>query len=136
MKLHAILILSAGLAATPALAQDHSGHAGMNHAQQGAASMLTASTPADGARLKAAPRALRMSFAHPVVLESLVVVDPAGKRTALKAPAGSRATHTVVLPALGRGAHVVEWRTSGGHAMQGRLSFTVAERAVMGGARR
>jgi len=122
------LATAAILFAGPALAQSHAGHAGMDHAkmQHGTGdSMLTSSAPADGARLQAAPKSLRLTFGHSVVLESAVLVDGRGKRSRLAVPSASGAAHTLALPPLGRGAHTVEWRTGGGHAMQGRLRFTV-----------
>jgi len=132
-RLRTSLAFLAALAATPGWAQTHAGHAGMDHAQHGdhaqhragAASMLTASVPTDGAKLRAAPRTFRLTFAHPVVIESAVLVDGRGKRSALRVPTASGATQSIALPSLGKGAYVIEWRTGGGHVMQGRSRFSV-----------
>jgi methionine-rich copper-binding protein CopC len=125
-----------GTAVTPAMdhsKMDHSkmNHGSMNHGQMqhGGAqnSMLKSSTPANGAVLQGSPATLALSFAHPVVLQNVTLVNAAGKTTKVAVPATAAATDTyqLKLPKLGKGAYTVNWNAGGQHVMSGRLSFQV-----------
>lgn len=117
-------IFAAALGAGPALAQ-HEHHG----AQAAEGSMLAASTPADGAVLDAAPRALALTFAHPVLLQTVSIVGPgdAPVRASFRRAAAPTMNYQIALPAdLAVGEYVASWNASGGgHAMQGTLRFTV-----------
>ncbi|MGD9815208.1 MAG: copper resistance CopC family protein [Hyphomonadaceae bacterium] len=125
------LLFAAALALAPAGAawadhnhghgQDHGGH---DAAQDG---MLAASTPADGAIVATAPRALALTFAHPVVLQTVAVTGPNGPvQASFRRPNAATLSYSIALPALGAGVYEARWTASGqGHAMSGVVRFTV-----------
>lgn len=90
------------------------------------------SDPADGAVLPVAPAQITMVFAKEVPLETatLQLIDGLGVRTELSPLAHGASSATVVasLPALASGAITVRWTLVGsdGHAITGRVNFTVA----------
>jgi len=97
---------------------------------------LDTSTPADGASVEQAPTEVVFVFAKDVPLDTLTVThtDPAGVRTELVGSRHGATTNEVVtpLPALAAGEHSVRWRLVGadGHAVTGRVQFTVAAAAT------
>lgn len=105
------------------------GMQGMDHGQTGMnGSMLTASDPADGATLAHAPNALRLTFMHPVMLQTVAITGPGDAPVAatFRRPTTPTAQYGIALPALGSGAYSVTWTASGmGHSMQGTLHFTI-----------
>jgi len=128
------LLFAAALALAPAGAawadhnhghgqQDHGGH-GDHAAQDG---MLAASTPADGAIVATAPRALALTFAHPVVLQTVAVTGPNGPvQASFRRPNAATLSYSIALPALAAGVYEARWTASGqGHAMSGVVRFTV-----------
>jgi hypothetical protein len=71
---------------------DQTNHSGAQHGGGPRASMLRGSIPADGAVLPAAPAALSLFFAHPVVLQNVTLVNAAGKTTKVAVPATTAPT--------------------------------------------
>lgn len=113
------LILAAALAlvATPVLAQEAHGDN---------AEVVTA--PADDAVLDAAPRALSLTFEHPVMLSQVQLHGPGHTAipVAFTATPTATAAYSIPLPVLSAGAYEVHWSGTGdGHAMEGTLHFTV-----------
>jgi copper transport protein len=98
---------------------------------------LVSSTPADGAQLDSPPVEITWVFDKTVPLDTLTVtlIDGSGVRTELKGsthgPAGDNEVVTP-LPELRPGAVSLRWRLVGpdGHAVTGRVQFTVAEVAA------
>lgn len=131
MKRFAFVALAAALVATPALAHQHGGHE--DHAQRGVASpaadaMLASSNPANGAVLAQAPRTLSLTFAHPVMLQTVAISGPneAPVRATFRRPTSPTASYAVALPELSPGRYTARWSASGhGHEMAGELSFTI-----------
>lgn len=111
----------------PAAAQvyDHTTHIpGMNHA------MLASSSPADGAILDQAPRALTLTFIHAVKLQTLTVTNANGVAVPVTwdRPTHPIPTHRIALPALASGAYRVSFTatgTGGIDTMPGVVRFTV-----------
>lgn len=130
MKQLVSVVAAAVLAATPAMAQ-HSGHGGHTAppvASQSSDDMLASSNPTDGAVLAEAPRALSLIFAHPVMLQTVVITGPndAPVRGTFRRPASPTSTYAVALPELAAGQYRARWTASGhGHQMAGELSFTI-----------
>jgi methionine-rich copper-binding protein CopC len=128
MKTFAFTLAAAALLAGPALANHPATHAAP--AAHGAAhgAMLKASSPANGATVSGSPRALSLTFAHPMTLNVVALTGPDGKTRALPvAAAGARAQASVALPPLSAGAWRAAWKATGadGHAMTGLVRFTV-----------
>lgn len=125
------VLLTMAAASAPALAQATDPHAG--HGSHGASTapaddMLAASTPANNAVLSAAPRALALTFAHPVLLQTVSITGPDGNpvRASFRRPHAPTASYAVALPALASGAYHVRWSAAGsGHDMNGELHFTI-----------
>ena len=97
---------------------------------------LDTSTPVDGATLDVPPTEVVWVFAKDVPLETLTVTytDPTGVRTELPGSRHGATTKEVItpLPVLVAGEHSVRWRlvSADGHAVTGRVQFTVAGAAV------
>lgn len=89
--------------------------------------MLAGSMPTDGAVLAQAPRTLALTFAHPVVLQTVAITGPNGPvRASFRRPSAATASYSVALPALGEGTYEARWTATGqGHNMQGVVRFTV-----------
>lgn len=93
---------------------------------------MASSTPEDGSTVTAPLDVARFVFTKDVPLETLTVTltDPSGVRTTLPGSThGADAKEVVTpLPALADGAHTLRWRlvSADGHAITGRVSFTVA----------
>ncbi|MGD9982025.1 MAG: copper resistance protein CopC [Hyphomonadaceae bacterium] len=126
------LTIAVALALAPSVAvadHNHGGHGRSDHAAQEAApTMLSASTPSDGAVLAEAPRAVALMFAHPVALQNVTVAGPSGPVNTAFRPAGAAsARYTIALPTgLAPGAYEARWTASGdGHQMNGIIRFTV-----------
>ncbi len=112
--------------AQKATGSDHANMSASEHAAMGA--MLTSSVPADGAVLTQAPRALALTFMHPVMLQTVAITNAQGApvRATLRRPAAATKNYAIALPALTAGVYTARWSaTGGGHTMQGSLSFTV-----------
>lgn len=98
---------------------------------------LDASTPADGAAIDLAPTDMLLVFAKDVPLDTLTVTltKPTGVRSELPGSRhGANAKEVLTpLPALVAGGHTVRWRLVGadGHAVTGRVQFTVANTAAV-----
>lgn len=130
MKTLLVALAAAGLAAAPALAdhgpkKDAHAHA---PAKQSHGVMLKASSPANGAIVSGSPKALMLTFAHPMTLKTVALTGPDGKTTAVPlAAAGARAQSNVPLPKLTPGAWRAAYKAVGsdGHAMTGLVRFTV-----------
>lgn len=118
-----------GLAPVAAFADHNHSHSQDQHAGHGAsAEMLAASTPSDGAVLAQSPRTLSLTFAHPVVLQTVVITGPgdAPVPASFRRPSAAVAAYSVALPQLAAGAYEARWTASGqGHAMSGVIRFTV-----------
>ena len=91
---------------------------------------FTATEPADGATLDAAPDTVRMDFAGPMRIVKVTVVHagPDGSSETRLTPPSRDATESLVLsPELaGPGDYRIEWRGLGedGHVMTGAFSFS------------
>lgn len=103
---------------------------------------LASSTPAQGARLDAAPATATLTFSEAVDAETIEVhlVDATGGEVpGLHVVAGAEPTGILVhLPGLDEGAYGLQWSTVGddGHQASGELSFQVGEttRAIVAAA--
>jgi hypothetical protein len=94
---------------------------------------LQSSTPAADARLRAAPKALTLSFNESVRL-AVLTLRADGKDIPVtvdrSAPPASQVT--VALPALAAGKYVVQWSAlsvDDGHVSKGTFAFTVSPAA-------
>lgn len=116
-----------GAASAPSVDHSKMDHGQMNHGGGAQSSMLKSSTPANGAVVQGTPATLALTFAHPVLLQNVTLVNAAGKTTKVAVPATKAATdsYQLKLPKLGKGAYTVNWNAGGQHAMSGRLSFQV-----------
>lgn len=123
------ILLVLVMAAAPMAAWANHGHGDNQHAGHNAtAQMLAASTPSDGAVLAAAPRTLALTFAHPVMLQTVAITGPNGSpvNATFRRPNAPAASYSVALPALDSGAYEARWAASGGgHEMNGVIRFTV-----------
>ncbi|WP_310376398.1 copper resistance CopC family protein [Catenuloplanes atrovinosus] len=91
---------------------------------------LTSSTPAEGARLEAAPAQIALTFAESLnpVYTQVIVSDAAKARVAVSDPVVDGATATVTLAgAPAHGVYTVAYRvvSKDGHPVQGSYAFTV-----------
>lgn len=90
---------------------------------------LEYSSPADGASLHMAPKAIEMEFDDPVVLTKLDIKGDKGM-VPLDFKRGEASTKaSVALPELAMGAYTVSWSalsTEDSHPLKGTFSFTVA----------
>ena len=128
MKRLAFALAAAALAATPALANHPANHAAPAKPGAAHAVMLKGSSPANGATVSGSPRALTLTFAHPMTLKTVALTGPDGRTTAVPVAAGGpRAQASVPLPRLAPGAWRAAYRAIGadGHAMTGLVRFTV-----------
>jgi putative copper export protein/methionine-rich copper-binding protein CopC len=100
---------------------------------------LVRSEPADGARLDAVPRQLRLTFSEPVQLPltQVELVGPDGEILAISPLALQAADATVLLvdveaPFRLGGAYAVVWRTTSadGHVVRGRIEFHIVDDAA------
>lgn len=123
------ILFAALVAMTPAPAWADHNHGQEQHADHTATmQMLAASTPSDGAVLAAAPRTLALTFAHPVMLQTVAITGPNGAPVGatFRRPNAPTASYSVALPALAAGAYEARWTASGmGHSMDGVIRFTV-----------
>jgi methionine-rich copper-binding protein CopC len=111
----------------------HAGHnmAGMGHGAPMAAMDgmgLKSSVPANGAVLKASPKAITLTLDHPMTITSLTLTNKAGQRMPLAGTIPKAAVTTLTIPVrpLAPSTYAVSWAGSGmGHAMKGGFSFTV-----------
>ena len=90
------------------------------------------STPADGATLDAAPKALHIRFNEPIeaAISRITLQGPAGSALATEKAQGDPADDhalNLALPPLAAGAYRAQWVTMGrdGHRMSGAIRFTV-----------
>jgi methionine-rich copper-binding protein CopC len=113
------LFLSLALAASAALAPISS----MAHA------MLEKSSPANGATVKPAPKTIDLVFGHPTRLTRFKLVSGAQEiPVTFDTTAAATTRFSIAVPALLPGNYQVSWSSlsSDGHAMTGKLSFTVS----------
>lgn len=126
-----VAMLAAAIIAAPALAQTtdpHAGHTGHGASEMPMGDMLTASIPANNAVLTQSPRALSLTFMHPVMLQTVSVSGPgdAPVQATFRRPQAPTLSYSIALPTLSVGAYHVRWTASGGgHEMSGELHFTV-----------
>ncbi|MEQ1607662.1 MAG: copper resistance CopC family protein [Hyphomonadaceae bacterium] len=84
---------------------------------------------ADKASLATPPASFTVEFEGKTGLASVSLTDGAGKAVPLayKPPTDPAASFTIPLPTLAKGSYMLMWRTIGqdGHAMPGRVSFTI-----------
>ena len=90
---------------------------------------LLSASPADGAQLTDAPRALTLSFAEAVKVAS-VAFSSSGHAVPVTIDRTAKAAATVVvpLPALSAGRYEVRWSAvspDDGHVSKGSLTFTL-----------
>ena len=96
-----------------------------------AGQMLAASTPSDGAVLAQAPRTLALTFAHPVVLQTVAITGPNAEPVRYPDPdivvLDKRfAKYKIGNTTLAAGAYEARWTAAGqGHNMNGVVRFTV-----------
>jgi len=88
---------------------------------------LRDSSPADGARLAAAPTALTLSFSEPAQLTALSLQQDQGSSWKLSAPAEPQLRVIVSLPALTPGSYHLRWRalSRDGHVVPGEIRFSI-----------
>ena len=128
MKTLLLALAAAALAGTPALADHGPKKDAHKHGAAAHKTMLKASSPANGATVSGSPKALTLTFAHPMTLNTVALTGPSGKTVALPvAAAGARAQASVALPPLAPGAWRAAYKAIGadGHAMTGLVRFTV-----------
>ncbi|HEX6938268.1 MAG TPA: copper resistance protein CopC [Longimicrobiales bacterium] len=100
--------------------------------------VLKRSVPANGARLDAAPRELRLTFGRAVepALTRVELIGPTGAAVELTAPVRAADSANVVTVAvvgpLMAGDYTVRWRVVGadGHPVQGQFHFAISEGAA------
>ena len=88
---------------------------------------LRDSSPADGARLAAAPTALTLSFSEPAQLTALSLQQDQGSSWKLSAPAEPQLHVRVALPPLVPGSYHLRWRalSRDGHVVPGEIRFSI-----------
>lgn len=94
---------------------------------------LKESTPADGATLSQAPAAIDLVFNADVRLIKFEVRSESGLlKTEFQPMADSRASYSIVTPAMTQGRYTVNWAAIApdGHTMTNSFSFTVDSSAV------
>jgi methionine-rich copper-binding protein CopC len=129
MKTLLLAVAAATLAAAPALADHGPKKEAHAHPAKGAHEvMLKASSPANGSTVSGSPKALTLTFAHPMTLKTVALTGPDGKTVAVTVAAGAaKAQTSVPLPQLSPGAWRAAYKAIGsdGHAMTGLVRFTV-----------
>ena len=121
-------LAAAALTAVPALADHGPKKEAHPHGAAAHAVMLKASSPANGATVAGSPKALTLTFAHPMTLKTVALTGPDGRTTALPvAASGAKSQSTVALPKLAPGPWRAAYKAVGadGHAMTGLVRFTV-----------
>lgn len=91
--------------------------------------MLESSSPANHARLRAAPKTFELTFGHPVKLTRLKLIGGGLDMPFELDPATAAAKSiSVALPALSPASYQVQWSAlaTDGHAMTGRLEFSIS----------
>jgi methionine-rich copper-binding protein CopC len=90
---------------------------------------LKAAVPANGSTVAQAPEKFVLTFSGPARLTALTISRPDGsdEKKIAPLPEESAASLTVTAPKLSAGEYLVNWRILGadGHAMSGKLTFTV-----------
>jgi methionine-rich copper-binding protein CopC len=123
------ILFAAVMAMAPMAAWADHNHGQAQHADHNAtAQMLAASTPSDGAVLAEAPRTLALTFAHPVMLQTVAITGPNNTPVSanFRRPNAATTSYSIALPALVSGAYEARWTASGGgHAMDGVVRFTI-----------
>ena len=91
-----------------------------------AASVLIASSPADGSTVSGPVEELRFRFSRPVALAEVTVNGPEGMMPIMISPAGEVEQYSVPLAGLESGNYNVVWRVnSRGQPSEGKISFRV-----------
>lgn len=89
-------------------------------------SILTGSTPANGASVAAPVNRLELRFDPPARLGEVTVTGPDGMMPMMVTAIGEVARYELPLSGLGPGAYRVEWKASiAGTSYQGSFAFTV-----------
>lgn len=102
----------------------------------GAHNSLAGSSPADGASLDRLPSEITLTFAKEVPLDTMTVTvtDPSARRTSITDFRHGASKKIVVVPVSLSlsGLHSLRWRlvSADGHAISGRVEFTLAASAV------
>ncbi|TVO63909.1 copper resistance protein CopC [Spiribacter aquaticus] len=95
-------------------------------------SMVTSSTPADGATVGESPERIAVALSAPMRIVSVTLRAEDGTDYAVSAMAGRSASDRLVVepPNLPAGDYTLEWRGLSGdaHTLSAALSFTVSER--------
>ena len=88
---------------------------------------LRDSSPADGARLAAAPTTLTLSFSEPAQLTALSLQQDQGSSWKLSPPAEPQLRVSVALPPLAPGSYHLRWRalSRDGHVVPGEIRFSI-----------
>lgn len=88
---------------------------------------LSASNIVAGSEVSQVPDSLELTFAKAVGLAEVKLTSPDGEERSLETAKAMEKTHSVVLPALAPGQHLLSWRAvaSDGHVMSGEIPFTV-----------
>ena len=91
------------------------------------ASILKASTPANGAALSSSPANLVLVFARPVRLAEVMVEGSDGSQMPMMvSAAGENERYALPLHELAAGSYTVSWRAlSGGEEHRGAIHFTI-----------
>lgn len=89
-------------------------------------SILAASMPAAGAKVRGPVNELVLNFAPPARLDEVTVTGPDGTMPMMITAVGETAHYSIPLSGLGAGAYTVAWRaTAAGQQHQGSFNFTV-----------
>ena len=96
---------------------------------------VVATAPRDGARLKAAPRAVTVTYASPLAAAvEATVRAPGGSARPVKPRLDARNARRVIVPVRGRGPgrYTASWTVLGtdGHELAGTASFVVRAPAI------
>lgn len=124
-----ISLFTALVAASTAAADPTPQSAPQQPAETVERTMISRSTPADGAMLQGSPATFEVTFAHPMKLKSVAISDSEGQSVPVSsAPETlSAASARVALPKLVPGTYRLSWVGEGGSGreMRGSLSFMV-----------
>jgi len=108
----------------------------LGSAPAGAHNSLSGSTPADGVTLDRLPSEITLTFTKDVPLDTMTVTvtDPSARRTSITDFRHGSSKKVVLVPVSlsTAGLHSLRWRlvSADGHAISGRVEFTIAPAAV------
>ncbi len=98
---------------------------------------LKSAVPADGSTVETAPAAFALTFSEPARLTALSVQKDGGAEQKITGlPATASAEVRIPAPKLEHGRYTLSYRLVGadGHAINGKLTFTVGGKAAPGAA--